>query len=329
MRKIVFEKVSKTIKKYNLLSKNDRIVIAISGGADSVGLTYLLWCLKKKYALKLHLFHFRHGLRGKKAENEDLKLVKSLAKKLFLPLTVKRIKVKEFAQKKKVGLEEAARILRYQCLTEFAKEHNFNKIATGHTLDDQAETVLFNLIRGTGLTGLSGIPVYREEKTTSIIRPLLRITKNEILQYLKKENLSYSEDLTNFQLNYTRNRIRNELIPLLEKYNPRIKEHLANLAETITENKISQDKELKKILPFLIKKQETKIKLDLRNFLCYNKNVQKEVINHLLEHYGKKSFAHFNALNNLINRKESGKQIDLGKGWQAEKKNNQVYFWKK
>ncbi|HCJ67717.1 MAG TPA: tRNA lysidine(34) synthetase TilS, partial [Elusimicrobia bacterium] len=200
MRKIVFEKVIKTIKKYELLSKNDRVIIAISGGADSVSLTHLLSCLRNKYLLKLHLLHFRHGLRNKKEEEKDLKIVTNLAKKLFLPLTVKKIKVREFAREKKIGLEESARILRYQYLTKFAKEHNFNKIVTGHTLDDQAETVLFNLIRGAGLTGLSGIPVYREENTIGIMRPLLKVTKNEILQYLKKENLSYSQDLTNLQL---------------------------------------------------------------------------------------------------------------------------------
>jgi len=328
MRKIVFEKVLKTIKKYNLLFKNDRVIIAISGGPDSVGLTHLLWCLRRKYLLKLHLLHFRHGLRNKTAEDKDLKLVRSLAKKLFLPLTVKRIKVKEFAQKKKVGLEEAARILRYQYLTKFAKEHNFNKIATGHTLDDQAETVLFNLIRGSGLNGLSGIPVYREENTVGIMRPLLRVTKNEILQYLKKENLSYSQDLTNFQLDYTRNRIRNELIPLLEKYNPQIKKHLANLAETIAQEITLPDKELGGILSSLLKKEKTKIKLDLRNFLCYNRNKQKKIINYLLKHWGRKNFTHFTELTNLINGKESGKRINLGKGWQAEKKNNQIYFWR-
>lgn len=328
MRKIFFGKVLRTVKKYNLFSEKDRVVVAFSGGPDSVSLTHLLWSLRNKYQFKLHLVHFQHGLRDKQAENKDLKIVENLAEKLSLPLTVKRISVQKVARKKKTSIEETARNLRYQYLTKFAKKYKFNKIATAHTLDDQTETVLFNLIRGTGLTGLAGIPVSRKENNIKIIRPLLKVTKKEILQYLEKENLSYAQDLTNLQLDYTRNRIRNELIPLLEKYNPQIKKHLAHLAETIAGDKVDAEKKLDKILSNLLKKEKRKIKLDLRRFLEYNKKVQTGMVNYLLEHYGRKNFAHFTALTELLREKKSGKRINLGEGWQAEKKDSQVYFWR-
>ncbi len=328
MRKIVFEKVLKTIKKNNLLSKNDRVVIALSGGADSVSLAHLLSGLRNKYSLKLYLLHFRHGLRNKKEEGKDLKTVRNLAGRLFVPLTVKEINVQEFARRKKVGLEEAARILRYRYLAKFAQRYKYNKIATGHTLDDQAETVLLNLIRGSGLNGLSGIPVCRAENNFSIIRPLLKVTKNEILRYLQKVGLSYSQDFTNFQLDYTRNRIRNELIPLLEEYNPQIKKHLAHLAEMIAEDMANQGKISDIFLSGLLKKEKKKIKLDLRRFLDYNKTIQTGIIGYLLEHYGRRNFAHFTALSELLREKKSGKRIDLGQGWQAEKEGSRIYFWR-
>lgn len=336
---MVLEKVQNTIKKYNLLKKGDSILIAISGGADSVCLTYILWQLKKKYGLELRLIHFRHGLRSKKREDKEEKLIKNLAKGFRLPLTVKKINVSEYAKKNKLTIEEAGRNLRYQYLIDYAIKNDFDKIATGHNLDDQAETVLLNLLRGSGLPGLRGIPIIRQEKGLpsrsasakqgiGIIRPLLGISRKEILQYVKGKSLPFSVDETNISFSYTRNRIRHELLPLLEKYNPRVKEHLAHLAEIVREEEVKQEGKVKKIIPRLITRKGEKIILDLKKFLCYNKISQDRIIDYLLESWGRKSFVHFTSLKELIAEKKTGKSIDLGRGWRAEKVDSKIYFVK-
>lgn len=329
MDRIFFERVQKIIKRYNFLKKGNRVIVAISGGPDSVCLAYLLWRLRKKYGLKLHLFHFQHGLRSKKAEKRDVEVVRNLAGKLSLPLIIKKIGVSSYARKYKLSIEEAGRNLRYKFLLDFAKKRNYNRIATGHTLDDQAETILFNLIRGSGTAGLSGIPPLRREGPVEIIRPLLATPKKEIVKYLKKEKLNYSQDFTNFHLNYTRNRIRHQLLPLLEKYNPRIKKHLFQLAEVIEEEESFWEKELKKIIPRVILYRKGKIILDLEEFLCYNKIIQSRIVEYLLQNWGRKSYEHFVSLNELIQTKQSGKRIDLGEGWRAEKRNGRIYIFEK
>jgi len=326
---MMLEKVQKTIRRHNLLKKGDSVLIAISGGADSVCLTYILWQLKKKYGLDIRLIHFRHGLRSKKREDKEEKLIRNLAKGFGLPLNVKKINVSEYAKKNKLTIEEAGRNLRYQSLIDSAIKNNFDKIATGHNLDDQAETVLFNLLRGSGLPGLRGIPVIRQEKGVGIIRPLLGISRKEILQYAEERNLPFSVDETNISFSYTRNRIRYELLPLLEKYNPRIKEHLAHLAEIVREEEVKKEEKVKKIIPRLIIHRGKKIILDLKKFLCYNEISQDRIIDYLLESWGRKSFVHFTALKELITEKKTGKSIDLGRGWRAEKVDSKIYFFPK
>ena len=326
---MMLEKVQKTIRRHNLLKKGDSVLIAISGGADSVCLTYILWQLKKKYGLDIRLIHFRHGLRSKKREDKEEKLIRNLAKGFGLPLRVKKINVSEYAKKNKLTVEEAGRNLRYQSLIDSAIKNNFDKIATGHNLDDQAETVLFNLLRGSGLPGLRGIPVIRQEKGVGIIRPLLGISRKEILQYAEERNLPFSVDETNISFSYTRNRIRYELLPLLEKYNPRIKEHLAHLAEIVREEEVKKEEKVKKIIPRLIIHRGKKIILDLKKFLCYNEISQDRIIDYLLESWGRKSFVHFTALKELITEKKTGKSIDLGRGWRAEKVDSKIYFFPK
>lgn len=326
---MVLEKVQNTIKRYNLIEKRDSVLIAISGGADSVCLTYILWQLKKKYGLELRLIHFRHGLRSKKREDKEEKLIKNLAKGLRLPLTVRKINVSEYAKKNKLSIEEAGRNLRYRYLIDYAIKNDFDKIATGHSLDDQAETVLFNLLRGSGLPGLRGIPIIRQQKGIGIVRPLLGISRKEILKYLEGNNLPFSVDETNISFSYTRNRIRHELLPLLEKYNPRVKEHLAHLAEIVREEEIKQEEKVKKIIPRLITRKGEKIILDLKKFLCYNEISQDRIIDYLLESWGRKSFVHFTSLKELIAERKTGKSIDLGRGWRAEKKDDKIYFFPK
>jgi tRNA(Ile)-lysidine synthase len=172
-----------------------------------------------------------HGLRGREADR-DAKFVKALGKTLGIPVTSRRIAVLPFAKDSKRSLEDAGRFLRYRSLLREARKREFNGIATGHQMDDQAETLLLNLLRGSQAKGLAGIPPSRvAAKGVLIIRPLLGISRKEVLEYLRHHGLSYHIDKSNQSLKFTRNWIRNSVMPILEQKNPSIRENLALVAE--------------------------------------------------------------------------------------------------
>jgi len=213
----------KTIEKYRLISKNDKLILGVSGGADSVCLLYLLFSLRKKYNLSLCVAHIDHGIR--KNSNQDLNFVKNICLKLSVPFFSKRIKTSTFLS------EQDARNIRFDYFAQLANKIKINKVALGHNLDDQAETILMRIIRGSGLQGLSGILPKRSINKLTIIRPLLETSRLEIEKYLNTLKTGFVTDSTNKTLLYLRNRVRNILLPCLAKYNPRIKESLNSLAQ--------------------------------------------------------------------------------------------------
>ncbi len=209
------------LKNSSLIEKDDRILVAFSGGKDSLCLLFLLSSFAEKLGIEVGACHIHHGIRGKEADG-DLEFCKNFCAELKIPFYEKQIDTPAFCQKEKIGLEEGARILRYKALEEIALSENFTKIATAHTASDQAETVLFRVIRGSGPLGRSGIP----EKRGKIIRPLLPFFSEEILDFLKTERLSFKIDSTNNDNLFSRNRIRNKILPEMEKVNPGVKEAL-------------------------------------------------------------------------------------------------------
>ncbi|MBI5144745.1 MAG: tRNA lysidine(34) synthetase TilS [Candidatus Omnitrophica bacterium] len=226
----LLNKFLNTIKRYRLIDKGEVIVIGVSGGPDSLALLYLLQSLKRKWKLKLHLAHLDHMLR--KDSHKDREFVEKLAEKLRLPFTGAQINVKELASQGG-SLEEIARNARLGFLFKVAGDTRSKKIALGHNLDDQAETVLMRILRGSGLYGLSAILPKRDIRGYQIIRPLIEISRRGIESFLKKKKIKPLRDASNLKDIYFRNRIRNRLLPLLEKeYNKNIKELLCNLAES-------------------------------------------------------------------------------------------------
>jgi tRNA(Ile)-lysidine synthase len=216
MIKSTEQKVVKFILNKKLIDAGDSILLALSGGADSVFLLEFLHKYKRRFNIDIAAFHLNHNLRGKEA-NIDEQFCKKITAQKKVPFFSTSKNVKLIAKRNRISLEEAGRELRYSELLKIAKANNYKKIATAHNLDDNAETVLLNLIKGTGIKGLSGIPEIREK----IIRPILAISKKEILQYLHYKKINYRTDSSNVENNYQRNYLRNEIIPLIiDKLNP-------------------------------------------------------------------------------------------------------------
>ena len=216
-----------------LLPRGARILAAVSGGPDSVCLAHWLSVQARKKNIVVQLVHVHHGLRGRAADR-DARFVEELGAKLGLPVAVVRAPVRALAKKRGLGLEEAGRKERYRVLGARARRGRFTAVATGHQLDDQAETVLLHLLRGTSLEGLGGIPVRRPLRAdVELIRPLLPLTRAEVLLYLKMNALDWREDATNADPKFTRNWVRREVLPLLERRAPGVKARLAAIAAKI------------------------------------------------------------------------------------------------
>jgi len=219
------EEVREVIEEYGLLQKGNKVVVAVSGGPDSVVLLYLLLQFKDLYNLEIHVAHLNHGIR-KEAEVETA-FVEKLCQKWSVPLTIKRVDVPSLKEKEGGSLEEVARRVRYAFLFELAAQLGYDKIALGHNADDLCESVLFNLLRGSGIRGLRGIPL----QNGKIIRPLLKIYRWEIEAYCRENYLEYCLDSSNVDKAFRRNKIRYELLPYLQKeYNLKVKEALGHLA---------------------------------------------------------------------------------------------------
>lgn len=233
---MLLERVKETIERYAMLEQGERVLVAVSGGVDSVVLLDILCRLAAEYTLDLTIAHLDHGLRGE-AAREDARFVAHLARKEKLALIEKKLDVAEFSKEKRIGIEEGARLLRRDFLHAAADEVGAAKIALGHTQNDRGETMLFNLIRGAGPTGLVGIrPVNR-----SVIRPLIEVSREEILSYARSCDLPWREDRTNQDLSFSRNRIRHRILPLLREMNPRVLAALQRTADLLATEELALD----------------------------------------------------------------------------------------
>lgn len=223
------EKVLQTIQKYELIENGDNIVIGVSGGPDSMTLLNVLNELKEKLDIEIFVAHINHMIREE--ADEETEFVKRYCENIGVKCYVKKIDIQKRAEEQKVSTELAGRNERYTFFEEVAQKEGANKIATAHNANDNAETILMNLLRGSGTSGLKGIEKIRNGK---FIRPILECTRKEIEEYAKQKNLHPRYDSTNDENIYTRNKIRNELIPFLEeKFNPNIIEGLNRLSTIV------------------------------------------------------------------------------------------------
>lgn len=265
------QKIKNTIKKYDLIKNGDNIVVGVSGGPDSMTLLNVLLNIKEELNFNIVVAHINHMIR-EEAE-EETKYVEDFCKKKNIQCFVRKEKVEEIAKNNKIGTEEAGRTVRYAFFDEVLEKVKANKVATAHNANDNAETVLMNIIRGSGTSGLKGIEPIRNNK---YIRPLIECTRAEIEQYCEEEKLQPKLDKTNKENVYTRNKVRNLLIPYIEEnFNPNIITSINRLSELATqENNFIEKEVIRSYKEVLIKQtlgnkgieEKNSVILDLKKF---------------------------------------------------------------
>ena len=278
---MVEDEIKKTIKENSLINSNEKVVIGVSGGPDSMCLLNVLNKLKNEMQFEIVVAHINHMIR--KEADLETEYVKRYCKKNNIEYFVKKVDVIQKAFKDKIGTEEAGRKVRYDFFEEVRRKTNANKIATAHNANDNAETILMNLIRGSGISGLKGIEFIRNN---IIIRPLLSCNRTEIEEYCNKEALNPKFDESNKENNYTRNKIRNLLIPYIQKeFNPNIVESLNRLSSLAKEENIYWNKIIKIEYNNLIDKelcQNNCIAIKLKEFNCLEKVVKSKMIFYII-----------------------------------------------
>ncbi|MFH1191806.1 MAG: tRNA lysidine(34) synthetase TilS [Candidatus Omnitrophota bacterium] len=318
------DKFIETINRYSLIQKKDKVLVAVSGGPDSLALLLKLFSLKSKLGLILHIAHLDHGLR--KDSKLDALFVKRWGQKLGLQVTIKQLGYRQIM--KKGSLEEFFREERLKFFIQTAKAIKADKVALGHNLDDQAETVLMRLLRGTGLSGLSGISARRVIHGVVFIRPFLETPRCQINRFLKSRRVIPRLDSTNQEDIFLRNKIRHHLIPLLErKYNVNIQRGLANLAETVSYDYEYLDRAAQRSLKgnplrLNLKKIEKLhpaiLRLKLRQSIAYIQGDTRRI-----------SFQHIKELEDLIYSRPGGSIVDLPKRIYVQKTRNTLFFSKR
>lgn len=319
----IYYKFLKTIKTYNLFQENVLVLVAFSGGPDSSALLHLLLEFSKEFPLKIELAHFNHKLRGKESD-EDEEFAKKEAQRLGIPIHIGSDDVAGYARLRKINLEEAGSILRYKFLKAKAKEIGAGKIALGHTMNDQAETFLMRVLRGSGLKGLSSIFPVKDE---IFVRPLIELKREEIEAYLKEKGIPWRLDRSNLDLKLLRNRIRAGLIPYLEnKFGKKLVEHLAKSAQLIREedeiNKMIEDEKFKEVVV-----RDEMLKMNFKALKNFPVPLQRRLIRKFIEeikgNLRRIGFYHIEQIRNLDKEREAhipGKLVLRREGeWLFEK----------
>lgn len=268
-------KVINTIEKYNLINVGDKIVLGVSGGPDSISMLHILNEIKEQYNFEIYVAHVNHMIREEAIEDE--RYVEQFCQKNNIQFFSKRIDVQQIAHTQKIGTEEAGRNIRYEFFEEVMQKVEANKIAIAHNKNDKIETIIMNLLRGSGLSGLKGIEPIRDNK---FIRPLIECKRQEIEQYCEQQKLNPRIDKTNFENDYTRNKIRNIVIPYIkEEFNPNIIETIDRVSQVATDESEYIELQARKVYQKLvIEKTENQISIKLKEFNEQEKVIKNRII---------------------------------------------------
>ncbi|MDD5327899.1 MAG: tRNA lysidine(34) synthetase TilS [Phycisphaerae bacterium] len=326
------KKVAGFIKTNTSFGSADNVLLAVSGGADSTALLHTLCALKAENILGGDILcaHFNHQLRGSESDGDEAFVI-AQADKLKLAVTTRRLDVRGFAGENKLSIETAARKLRMESLLDIAKANNCKQIATAHHKDDNAETVIQRLVRGTGFRGLAGIWPMRTFDDIHFIRPLLCVTRDEIIDYLNKRGLEWRIDRTNDDCCFRRNFIRHRLLPALQRQCD------CSIAEQLSELSLSAQKfyslvcsSTEEIWPELADCSTDNITLDLEKFLAQPPAVKVEIIRRSLTNLGSGekdlTYEHYENVLQLAQQKTSGRKLELPGGLMARREYGNLIF---
>ena len=308
------------IREHHLVLSQHKLLVAVSGGPDSVCLLHILVKLQEELDIRLHVAHLNHQLRGAEAE-ADAHYVSNLARRLGIPATIEQRDVKGYQKHKRISLEEAAREVRYTFLAQVAKAIGASRVAVGHTMDDHIETILMHLVRGTGTRGLRGLQPRAEWQSSgsslTIIRPLLEVSREETASYCQERQLMPRIDASNLSLSPLRNRIRHQLLPLLKSYNPQVTEALLRTAGIAGDDLAFIDKEVAQLWDEIAQRQENTIILDKKRLLelpsALKRNLLRMSLEKLLGNVMDIEMRHIEEIMSALN-KPAGKRLSLPGG---------------
>lgn len=307
----LISKVKRTILKYNLITNGDKVLIAVSGGPDSVALLDILFSLREELKIELFIAHLNHGFRPESVE--EASFVEGLAEGYGLSIIAAAPNVKAAIEQKGLSLQEGAREVRYEFLDQSAVQMGANKIAVGHHADDQAETVLYNFLRGAGIKGLGGMAPQRG----NVIRPLIELSRKEIEEYCEKRRLKFCLDPSNQKQVYLRNKIRLGLIPYLEKeYNPQIRPGISRMSEVFRDEEAFINEKVNLAWDDMVLSQDNRvINLDRTKFIGAPKAIQRRIIRKgwaliKIEKYGL-AFEHVERVLDFLTTNMPGSRLQL------------------
>ncbi|MBR2190342.1 MAG: tRNA lysidine(34) synthetase TilS, partial [Eubacterium sp.] len=311
------KKVLEFIRKNKLVKKGNSVVLGVSGGADSICMLKLLSDLQKRLGISLYVLHINHMIRGEEAD-QDAAFVKKICTKFKVPHRVINVDVPALAEREGLSEEEAGRYVRYDEFSKYAYEVGATKIAVAHNSNDNAETVLMNLARGTGIKGLGGIPPKREMEDANgnvveVIRPILCLSRKEIEYYLKENEIEYRNDSTNDSTDYTRNKIRLEIMPLLENINDNAMQNITNASNELADTSDYIEKDVDEAYEEFVTEEDGKLFLSDESF-AIDPIVLTGVIRKMIENIAGKlkdiTRIHVGDVVSL-SEKQVGKKIDL------------------
>lgn len=302
------QKILKFIAREKLIEPEDKVLIAFSGGPDSVFALHFFSKYRKKYKIELMAVHFNHNLRGKESDQDEM-FCESFCEQLNIPLCMVQLDVKSFAKKNKFSIEEAARKMRYKNLEEIASDFGCSKIITAHNQSDNTETVLLNFFTGTGYSGFAGIPVKRE----NIIRPLLCLPKQEILEYLEANKISFRVDSSNLENDYKRNFLRNKIIPQLkEKLNPSLDDAVFRSSKNLEHFSAMIEKTFQENITKYIRKESESVRIKTEFFESNDREITGEILKRVLRNYFNHDFDFndYEKIKSLVEN-QKGKSVQL------------------
>ncbi|ADO77857.1 tRNA lysidine(34) synthetase TilS [Halanaerobium praevalens] len=320
------------IQKNNLLLNSSRILLAVSGGPDSLAMLDLFDKLKEELKIEIAVAHLDHMFRKESKSEADF--IERFAKKRGIQFFSKRVNLPQIIKTNKVSAEAAARQERFTFFKNIIAKENFDLLALAHHKGDQAETVLLNLFRGCGLKGLGGIELQAKFKELELIHPMLIFTKKEILAYCQQQKLSPSFDSSNQENIYSRNIIRNEILPLIEKkINPKVKEVIAKNSKLIaSEAEFLEKLAKKKYKELLVKEKSTKIIIDFNSLLALDQVIQRRIYRQIYKRLNNNLddlyLEHIFEIEKLIADKKTGRGVDIASGIRVEISYSNLIFSK-